>query len=406
MFTGKSTFEGEETKSELQPTEEVDKRDNTSFVNSGLQDAQTSKDETLVKASIALEKNTENENNKGSQDVLPENVETILEENKEEDDVNREDILDAQEKVDEGVEEQDTTNPEPVDLRASQEADLQHTENKDDGIKTGGQLIEHQGEEQANESFREIESNVAETSIQDGAANLIDENQTTQKEETLVAEEDNVLPTTEVEKQEEIEQVNADLRDIDFNVIAANVVNGDEGVNEMNHLIATESIALDEAENSRVIPNDVNDVTLKAEIGAIQDIPDTLTAPVAESENIESMDSSTQETSHQQQENVLSIDGLQINQENSIRQQQTFRDPMSQSAERTQSMFMQPVQNIAVQAYDYTRSLISQTMPIIPSVGMRHEVLSPFTEEQLRIFYFNPELEQITVFIDQFLQVS
>ena len=404
MFIVRSTLEHEETKSEVQPTEELDKGNNTSVANSQLEDAHTNKDETLDKVAITFEKNAENESydfNQGSQDALSENTKIILEENKEEDDVTRGDILDAQEKVDEDavINEHNTTNPELVDLRAAQGADLQHTEIKDDDIKTGSQVIEHQGEEQANESFREIESNVVETSIQDDAANVIDENQTTQKEETLVAEEGNVMSTTEVEKQEEMEQVDTDLQDIDFNVIGANVVNG---VNEMNHLVAMESIEVTEAENSRVFPNDVS---LEAEIGAIQDIPDTLTSPVAALENVESMDSRMQEISNQQQEDILSINGLQTNLENSMREQQTFRDPMSQSAERTQNMFMQPVQNIAVQAYDYTPSLISQTMPIIPSVSMRHEVLSPFTEEQLRIFYFNPELEQITVFIDQFLQV-
>ena len=48
-------------------------------------------------------------------------------------------------------------------------------------------------------------------------------------------------------------------------------------------------------------------------------------------------------------------------------------------------------------------SSIELSMPII---DIHQETLSPFTEEQLRTFYFNQELSEVPVFIDQFLQVS
>ena len=43
--------------------------------------------------------------------------------------------------------------------------------------------------------------------------------------------------------------------------------------------------------------------------------------------------------------------------------------------------------------------------PVVPVLGLRNENLQPFTEEQLKTFYFNPELEKVPVFIDQFIQV-
>ena len=101
----------------------------------------------------------------------------------------------------------------------------------------------------------------------------------------------------------------------------------------------------------------------------------------------------------------------------SLNEATTFIDPTEQSliAEKSQS-------NSAVYAQDlsYTGSIISEpfrvrqlpdvklkeTLPIIPVPSiMVMEELRPFTEEQLKMFYYNPELEQITVFIDQFLQV-
>ena len=42
----------------------------------------------------------------------------------------------------------------------------------------------------------------------------------------------------------------------------------------------------------------------------------------------------------------------------------------------------------------------------LPVVNISQELMSPFTEEQLRTFYFNQELSEVPVFVDQFLQVS
>ena len=50
-----------------------------------------------------------------------------------------------------------------------------------------------------------------------------------------------------------------------------------------------------------------------------------------------------------------------------------------------------------------TESSIELSMPVI---DIHQETLSPFTEEQLKTFYFNQELSEVPVFIDQFLQVS
>eukprot|EP00795_Rhopilema_esculentum_P003345 gene3345-1694_t len=99
----------------------------------------------------------------------------------------------------------------------------------------------------------------------------------------------------------------------------------------------------------------------------------------------------------------------------SLNEATTLIDPMEQSLieENSES-------NSAVYAQDlsYKGSTISEpsrvrqlpdvklkeTLPIIPVPSIMVEELRPFTEEQLKMFYYNPELEQITVFIDQFLQ--
>ena len=48
----------------------------------------------------------------------------------------------------------------------------------------------------------------------------------------------------------------------------------------------------------------------------------------------------------------------------------------------------------------------SNVESLMPVINTHQEAITPFTEEQLRTFYFNQELSEVPVFVDQFLKVS
>eukprot|EP00794_Sanderia_malayensis_P020418 gene20418-22431_t len=115
---------------------------------------------------------------------------------------------------------------------------------------------------------------------------------------------------------------------------------------------------------------------------------------------------------------ITSILTDELAQNDPMEQEQNHGDLLSQPAdllgeETSSSSTMTLVVSPTVREDRHQPVISQQFMPLststmesssVPFVQLRSETLSPFTEEQLKLFYFNPELEQVNVFIDQFLQ--